>query len=70
MYRSDTQPEQSYSERQLYEAALDRMAREIAAAQDVDELIAVQKVAEALTKGGRMQRKQAEASEGEKKAAA
>ena len=31
LYRSETQPEQSYSERQLYEAALDRMAREIAA---------------------------------------
>ncbi|MBY6240534.1 CarD family transcriptional regulator [Methylosinus sp. Sm6] len=31
LYRSDTQPEQSYSERQLYEAALDRMAREVAA---------------------------------------
>lgn len=30
LYRSDTQPEQSYSERQLYEAALDRLAREIA----------------------------------------
>jgi CarD family transcriptional regulator len=57
LYRSDTQPEQSYSERQLYEAALDRMAREIAAAQDVDESIAVQKVAEALTKGGRLHRK-------------
>ena len=70
LYRSDTQPEQSYSERQLYEAALDRMAREIAAAQDVDESIAIQKVAEALTKGGRMQRKQVEAAEGEKKAAA
>jgi CarD family transcriptional regulator len=57
LYRSDTQPEQSYSERQLYEAALDRMAREIAAAQDVDESIAIQKVAEALTKGGRLHRK-------------
>ena len=41
LYRSDSQPEQSYSERQLYEAALDRMAREIAAAQDVDESIAI-----------------------------
>jgi CarD family transcriptional regulator len=73
LYRSDSQPEQSYSERQLYEAALDRMAREIAAAQDVDESIAIQKVAEALAKGGRMQRKQAEpsaASEESKKAAA
>jgi CarD family transcriptional regulator len=73
LYRSDSQPEQSYSERQLYEAALDRMAREIAAAQDVDESIAIQKVAEALAKGGRMQRKQAEApvaGEESKKAAA
>ncbi len=73
LYRSDTQPEQSYSERQLYEAALDRMAREIAAAQDVDESIAIQKVAEALTKGGRMQRKAAETPGGpdeENKAAA
>ena len=50
LYRSDSQPEQSYSERQLYEAALDRMAREIAAAQDVDESIALQRVAEALSK--------------------
>lgn len=57
LYRSDSQPEQSYSERQLYEAALDRMAREIAAAQDVDESIAVQRVAEALTKAGRLHRK-------------
>ena len=57
LYRSDSQPEQSYSERQLYEAALDRMAREIAAAQDVDESIAVQRVAEALTKAARLQRK-------------
>jgi CarD family transcriptional regulator len=73
LYRSDTQPEQSYSERQLYEAALDRMAREISAAQDVDESIAIQKVAEALTKGGRMQRKHAEAPsepDGEDKKAA
>lgn len=60
LYRSESQPEQSYSERQLYEAALDRMAREIAAAQDVDESIALQKVAEALTRGSRM-RKQSEA---------
>jgi len=73
LYRSDSQPEQSYSERQLYEAALDRMAREIAAAQDVDESIAIQKVAEALAKGGRMQRKQTDPSavgEESKKAAA
>src|SRR5215212_11898730 len=37
LYRSEAQPEQSYSERQLYEAALDRMAREIAATEKLDE---------------------------------
>jgi CarD family transcriptional regulator len=31
LYRSEAQPEQSYSERQLYEAALDRLVREVAA---------------------------------------
>ena len=35
LFRSDRQPEQSYSERQLFEAALDRMAREIAAVKKV-----------------------------------
>src|SRR5258707_13783531 len=33
LYRSDTQPEQSYSEPQLYEAAPDRLSRRISAAQ-------------------------------------
>jgi len=33
LYRSESQPEQSYSERQLYEAALDRLSREIAVVQ-------------------------------------
>ena len=33
LFRSETQPEQSYSERQLYEAALDRLSREISAVQ-------------------------------------
>ena len=41
LYRSEAQPEQSYSERQLYEAALDRMAREIAAVERMDEASAV-----------------------------
>ena len=36
LYRSESQPEQSYSERQLYEAALDRLSREIAVVQHVD----------------------------------
>lgn len=37
LHRSDAQPEQSYSERQLYEAALDRMAREVAAVNRLHE---------------------------------
>jgi len=50
LHRSDSQPEQSYSERQLYEAALERMAREIAAVQDVDEAVATRHICEALNK--------------------
>ena len=44
LFRSDAQPEQSYSERQLYEAALDRMVREIAAVQRTSELDALRVV--------------------------
>lgn len=36
LYRADDQPEQSYSERQLFEAALDRLAREVAAVRKSD----------------------------------
>ena len=41
LHRADTQPEQSYSERQLYESALDRMAREVAAANGIDKDAAI-----------------------------
>jgi hypothetical protein len=51
LFRSDTQPEQSYSERQLYEAALDRLSREIAAVQRVTETEAVKEIEAALAKG-------------------
>ena len=64
LYRSETQPEQSYSERQLYEAALDRMAREIAAVDKLDERGAVQKITEVLSrsaKGRRVAEEEAEA---------
>jgi CarD family transcriptional regulator len=53
LYRSDTQPEQSYSERQLYEAALDRLSREVAAVQRVTETEAVKEIEGALAKGPR-----------------
>lgn len=51
LYRADNQPEQSYSERQLYEAALDRMAREIAAVNKMSETEAVRLVEANLSKG-------------------
>ncbi|HWU62122.1 MAG TPA: CarD family transcriptional regulator [Ensifer sp.] len=51
LYRAENQPEQSYSERQLYEAALDRMAREIAAVNRTSETEAVRLVEANLNKG-------------------
>ncbi len=53
LYRSESQPEQSYSERQLYEAALDRLAREIAVVQHVTETEAVKEIEGQLTKSPR-----------------
>ncbi len=53
LYRSDTQPEQSYSERQLYEAALDRMARELSAVQDLTETESIKLIEQNLLKGPR-----------------
>ena len=53
LYRSEAQPEQSYSERQLYEAAIDRMARELAAVEKLDEATAVAKIDDVLAKSAR-----------------
>ena len=50
LYRSDRQPEQSYSERQLYESALDRMAREIACVRKLDDAGAVSEIEAVLEK--------------------
>ncbi|MDB5497940.1 MAG: transcriptional regulator,CarD family [Phenylobacterium sp.] len=41
LHRAENQPEQSYSERQLYESALDRMAREVAAFERIDRDAAI-----------------------------
>ena len=46
--RNDDQREQSYSERQLYEAALERLTREVAAVDDGDEAAATKKVDDVL----------------------
>ena len=50
LYRSEKQPEQSYSERQLFEQALERMAREIAAVKKIDDDVAVKEVQTFLEK--------------------
>ena len=44
LHRNAGQPDQSYSERQIYEAALDRLARELAAVERIDKDLATQKL--------------------------
>lgn len=63
LFRSESQPEQSYSERQLYEAALDRLSREIAAVQHVTETEAIKEIEAQLAKGPRRGPKVAETGE-------
>ncbi len=50
LHRASDQPEQSYSERQLYEAALERLTREVAAVQAIDETSAAERVETALVR--------------------
>jgi CarD family transcriptional regulator len=65
LFRSDSQPEQSYSEWQLYEAALDRLSREIAAVQKVTETEAIKEIEGALAKGPRRGPKPADEADAE-----
>jgi len=62
LFRSESQPEQSYSERQLYEAALDRLSREVAAVQRLTETEAIKEIETALAKGPHRGPKPAEAA--------
>ena len=48
LHRNDEEREQSYSERQLYEAALERLTREVAAVDGTDEGVAGEKVTDIL----------------------
>ncbi len=50
LHRADNQPEQSYSERQLYESALDRMARVVAAIERIDRDAAIGILTKSLQK--------------------
>jgi CarD family transcriptional regulator, regulator of rRNA transcription len=65
LYRSESQPEQSYSERQLYEAALDRLSREIAVVQHVTETEAIKEIESQLAKSPRRGVKTEGSTEGE-----
>jgi CarD family transcriptional regulator, regulator of rRNA transcription len=49
LYRNGGQPEQSYSERQIYQAALDRLVREFAAVEKIDENTAIRRVEQMLS---------------------
>ena len=48
LHRSANQPEQSYSERQIYESALERLARELAAVERIDEAAATERLEDML----------------------
>jgi CarD family transcriptional regulator len=48
LHRAEDQPEQSYSERQIYEAAIGRLARELAAVESIDEKSALEKLEKVL----------------------
>jgi CarD family transcriptional regulator len=50
LFRPDDAPEQSYSERQIFEAASSRLARELAAMEQTDEKSALAKILEILNK--------------------
>ena len=49
LYRGADQSDQSYSERQIYQAALERLARELAAVEKIDETKATEGVVGVLT---------------------
>lgn len=50
LHRGNEQPEQSYSERQIYQSALDRLARELAAIEKIDQGKAAEKLETVLGK--------------------
>jgi CarD family transcriptional regulator len=49
LFRNVGQPEQSYSERQIYQSALDRLVREVAAVEKIDEPSATKRVEQILS---------------------
>ena len=70
LYRSDEQPEQSYSERQLFEQAMDRMSREIGAVNKLTLTEAVQLIEKNLAKSPKRTKDAAAEPESDEEAAA
>jgi CarD family transcriptional regulator len=66
LFRSEAQPEQSYSERQLYESALDRVVRELSSVNKITETEALKLIEGSLAKSPR----RAKTAEGEGEAEA
>ena len=50
LFRKNNQPEQSYSERQMFQVALERLAREVAAIEKTDYFYATEKIEKILYK--------------------
>lgn len=69
LYRSDDQPEQSYSERQLFEQAMDRMSREISVVNKLTLTEAVQLIEKQLAKSPKRTKADATESESDEEAA-
>jgi CarD family transcriptional regulator len=65
LYRSEAQPEQSYSERQLFETALARLVDEVAAVDGSTETEAMKRIETSLSKGPRRVRAGEGAAEAE-----
>ena len=70
LYRSQSQPEPSYSERQLYEQAIDRMSREVAVVEKITEAEATSKIEKAIESSPKRKRAQMEAAAAEEDKAA
>jgi CarD family transcriptional regulator len=62
LFRADDQPEQSYSERQIFEAASSRLARELGAMEQTDEKSALTKILEILNQAAAIHNKAKEAA--------
>jgi len=69
LFRSEEQPEQSYSERQLFEQAMDRMSRELASVNRLTLTEAVQLIEKNLAKSPRRGPKTEPAEDDEEAAA-